>query len=90
MTIASWIAAIAVSAVALYVASRGSLTWQRLAGGALFMGIGICAMHYTGMAALDMTPGIVWDPLLVACSGVIATGASAAALLIFFWAAQDR
>ena len=49
------------------------------------MGAGICAMHYTGMAALDMAPGIVWNPLLVAASALIAVGASAAALLIFFW-----
>ena len=85
LTVASWVAAVAVSAVALFVASRGSLTWRRLAGGALAMGVGICAMHYIGMAALDMAPGIVWNPLLVAASALIAVGASAAALLIFFW-----
>jgi hypothetical protein len=85
LTVASWVAGVAVSAVALFVASRGSLTWRRLTGGALAMGAGICAMHYTGMAALDMAPGIVWNPLLVAASAVIAVGASAAALLIFFW-----
>ncbi len=85
LTVASWVAGVAVSAVALFVASRGSLTWRRLAGGALAMGIGICAMHYTGMAALDMAPAIVWDPLLVAASALIAVAASAAALLIFFW-----
>ena len=56
LTAASWIAAIVVSAVALSVASRGTLTRRRLAGGALAMGAGICAMHYTGMAALDMAP----------------------------------
>ena len=78
--------AVAVSAVALCVASRGSLTWRRLAGGALAMGVGICAMHYIGMAALDMAPGIVWNPLLVAASAADrAWCASAAALLIFFW-----
>ncbi len=49
------------------------------------MGAGICAMHYTGMAALDMAPGIVWDPWLVAASAAIAVAASAAALWIFFW-----
>jgi diguanylate cyclase (GGDEF)-like protein len=85
LTAASWIAAIVVSAVALSVASRGTLTRRRLAGGALAMGAGICAMHYTGMAALDMAPAIVWDPLLLAASAAIAVGASAAALLIFFW-----
>src|SRR5882672_4431935 len=85
LTVASWVAGVAVSAVALFVASRGSLTWRRLAGGALAMGVGICAMHYTGMAALDMAPGIVWSRLLVAASALIAVVASAAALLIFFW-----
>jgi diguanylate cyclase len=85
LTFASWVAGVAVSAVALYVASRGSLRWRTLAGGALAMGAGICAMHYTGMAALDMVPGIVWDPLLIAASALIAVIASAVALLIFFW-----
>jgi diguanylate cyclase (GGDEF)-like protein len=85
LTFASWVAGVAVSAVALFVASRGSLAWRTLAGGALAMGVGICAMHYTGMAALDMMPGIVWNPLLVAASALIAVGASAVALLIFFW-----
>jgi len=40
-------------------------------------------MHYIGMAALDLQPGIVWDWRLVAASAVIAVAASAAALLIF-------
>jgi diguanylate cyclase (GGDEF)-like protein len=90
LTVASWVAGIAVSAVALFIASHGSLTWRRLTGGALAMGAGICAMHYIGMAALDMTPAIVWDPLLVAASALIAVGASAAALLIFFWLRKAR
>ena len=85
LTFASWVAGVAVSAVALAVASRGSLSWRTLAGGALAMGVGICAMHYVGMVALDMVPGIVWNPLLVAASALIAVGASAVALLIFFW-----
>ena len=84
LTAASWVAAVAVSAVALFVASRGTLTWRRLGSGALAMGVGICTMHYTGMAALDMMPGIVWNPLLIAASALIAVGASAAALVIFF------
>jgi diguanylate cyclase (GGDEF)-like protein len=85
LTVLSWLAAVATSGVALYLASRGRLTWQRLLGGALVMGAGICAMHYIGMAALDMAPGIVWNAPLVAASAVIAVGASAAALAIFFW-----
>lgn len=86
LTFLSWVAAVAVSSVALWVAGRrGRLTLPRIAGGSLAMGAGICAMHYTGMAAMDMVPGIVWDASLVAASAGIAVGASAAALLIFFW-----
>jgi diguanylate cyclase (GGDEF)-like protein len=85
MTLLSWLAAVGVSGIALGVAGRGEFGMRRLAGGSIAMGMGICAMHYTGMAALDMAPGIVWNPLLVGASAAIATGASAAALLIFFW-----
>ena len=88
LTFLSWCAAVAVSAIALWVASQGTLAWRRLAGGALAMGLGICAMHYLGMGALDMAPGIVWNAKLVAASAAIAVAASAAALLIFFWLGQ--
>ncbi len=84
LTFVSWIAAVAVSVVALGLASRGSLTAARLAGGSLAMGAGICAMHYLGMAALDMSPPIDWNAALVAASATVAVVASAAALLIFF------
>jgi len=84
-TLLSWVAGVAVSGVALAVASRGRLGFKRLAMGSSAMAIGICAMHYIGMAALDMAPGIVWSPPLVAASAAIALAASAAALSIFFW-----
>ncbi|HEY4038793.1 MAG TPA: MHYT domain-containing protein, partial [Burkholderiaceae bacterium] len=85
LTFLSWVAAVSVSGIALYVASRGRLTHRRLASGSAAMGAGICAMHYIGMAALDFAPGIVWNWALVAASGAIAVVASAAALQIFFW-----
>ncbi|MDO4682933.1 MAG: EAL domain-containing protein [Lautropia sp.] len=83
LTVISWVTAVAVSAVALHVASRDVVTWRQISVGAALMGMGICAMHYLGMAALDMQPGIVWNPWLVAASALIAVVASAAALLIF-------
>ena len=84
LTLASWAAGVVVSGVALAVASRGRLTVARVALGSVAMGTGICAMHYTGMAALDMAPGIQWNWLLVGASAAIATLASGAALVIFF------
>jgi NO-binding membrane sensor protein with MHYT domain/signal transduction histidine kinase/CheY-like chemotaxis protein len=85
LTFVSWAAAVAVSAVALGLAGRGSLTSARLAAGSLAMGAGICAMHYTGMAALKMLPPIQWSAALVTASAAVAMAASMAALLIFFW-----
>lgn len=46
-------------------------------------------MHYTGMAALRMQPGIDYDPTLFGASLVIAVGASAAALWIAFRLRQN-
>ena len=48
------------------------------------MGLGICIMHYSGMLAMRMSPGIQYDPLLVGVSALIAVLASAAALFISF------
>lgn len=82
-TLLSWLAAVAASAMALQLASRENFGRVQLAMGALVMGAGISGMHYIGMAAMEMAPGIIWDPLLVALSVLIAVLASATALLIF-------
>ncbi|KAF0813108.1 putative signaling protein [Andreprevotia sp. IGB-42] len=81
----SWLAAVAVSGIALQIASRPQLRRTHLLVGALAMGAGICAMHYTGMFAMQMLPGIVWAWGWVLVSALIAVGASLASLLIFFW-----
>jgi diguanylate cyclase len=82
--IASLAIAVLTSGFALVLTSRRQLTLPRLAGGAIAMGTGICAMHYTGMAAIDVVPGIAYDPALVACSMIIAVTASFVALWLFF------
>ena len=52
----------------------------RLVGAGVFMGVGICAMHYVGMSAMRMDGVLRYDPWLVALSLVIAVGASISAL----------
>jgi diguanylate cyclase (GGDEF)-like protein len=83
LTLASWAVAVVASSIALWIASQPDFNLRRLVVASLMMGAGICAMHYVGMAALDMAPGIVWDWGTVALSAVIAVGASAAAMSIF-------
>ena len=53
-TLASMIAAIATSGFALYIVTRGALSWRRLLVGGAVMGAGIGVMHYTGMAAMRL------------------------------------
>jgi signal transduction histidine kinase/ActR/RegA family two-component response regulator len=84
LTLASLLLPIAASGLALWQVSRAELGPVRLAVSAVVMGIGINAMHYTGMAAMRMEPGIVYDPWLFALSVAIAIGASSLALWIAF------
>jgi NO-binding membrane sensor protein with MHYT domain/signal transduction histidine kinase len=83
VTLASLLIAILTSGFALSISSRNALSLPRLAGSSLLMGAGICAMHYTGMAAIQIMPVIRYRPPLVAASIAIAVGASFAALWLF-------
>ena len=83
-TLASLVIAILTSGFALAIASRRDLGLPRLTAGSVVMGAGICAMHYTGMAAIQIMPGITYNPLLVATSMAIAVTASFAALWLAF------
>jgi diguanylate cyclase (GGDEF)-like protein len=84
LTAASLLIAVLSSGFALWLVSQPLLPWPQLGVGALIMGAGISSMHYTGMAALQMQPGIVYDPILFVASLAIAAGASGAALWIAF------
>ncbi|WP_408314795.1 MULTISPECIES: putative bifunctional diguanylate cyclase/phosphodiesterase [unclassified Paraburkholderia] len=79
-TAASLGLAIGASYLALYVTTRVRLTAGRLLAGGVVMGFGIAGMHYTGMAAMQMAPGIHYRPAWFAASLAIAIGASTAAL----------
>jgi len=83
-TVASLAIAVLVSYFALNIVTRARLSRRRLLAGGALMGAGIVGMHYTGMAAMRMAPGIRYDPVLFAASIGIAVIASTAAL----WMAQ--
>jgi diguanylate cyclase (GGDEF)-like protein len=85
LTVTSMVVAILASVFALWlVCSTPTLPWLRLCGGAVVLGSGVVAMHYTGMAALMFTPGITWNWGWVAASVAIALVASGAALWLAF------
>jgi signal transduction histidine kinase len=89
ITLLSLVLPISVSGLALWQASQPTFPIRRLVRGALLMGLGINAMHYTGMTAMQMEPGIVYDPWLFAASVLIAIVASGAALWISFVLRRD-
>ncbi|MBE5254043.1 putative bifunctional diguanylate cyclase/phosphodiesterase [Mixta mediterraneensis] len=84
LTVISAAIAVCASIFALWLVCQGELPLRRLMGGALIMGTGVAAMHYTGMAALMFTHGIVWLWGWVAASVVIALVASGVALWLAF------
>ena len=88
-TALSMFIAIGASLFALWLVSREHLRKRRLSTGAVILGTGIVAMHYTGMAALQVEPAIVWDMRWVALSVVIALLASLAALWLTFRLRRD-
>ena len=84
ITLLSMLVAIMASGLALFVSSRQTMGTLALLIGGVFMGLGIASMHYLGMAAMQMTATIQYDPMLFTVSIVIAIGASIAALSIAF------
>lgn len=83
-TAASLAIGIVTSMFAIRIGSGSHLGHGRLAASALVMGGGICAMHYSGMAAIQIVPMIRYEPWLVAASCAIAITASYAALWLAF------
>jgi diguanylate cyclase (GGDEF)-like protein/PAS domain S-box-containing protein len=83
-TMLSMAIAVVVSGLALFVVSRPTLSGRNITAGAVLMGLGISAMHYTGMHAMRMSPPIEYHPPLFIASVVIAIVASFAALWIAF------
>jgi diguanylate cyclase (GGDEF)-like protein len=90
MTAASLAIAVAASALALFLVTRPILPWTRIAVGAALMGGGVAGMHYLGMAAMRMAPGIDYHPGWFTVSLLIAVGASGTALWLVFRLRGDR
>ena len=79
-TVLSMAIAILVSGLGLLVVYRRRGTWPAIIGGGVLAGVGIAAMHYTGMAAMRMTAQLSYDPFLFGLSVAIAIAAATAAL----------
>jgi PAS domain S-box-containing protein len=83
LTLLSLALPIAVTAFGFLVANhRASI--PALLGSGIVMGLGIAAMHYSGMAAMRMAADLRHEPLWIAVSLMIAIGAATTALWLSF------
>ncbi len=79
LTVLSLIVAIAASTLGLACAVYATPSWRAPFGGAV-VGLGIAAMHFIGMAGLELPGTIVWSPVLVVASVALGTMFGALAL----------
>jgi diguanylate cyclase (GGDEF)-like protein len=84
LTALSVLMAISVSYFTLHMVTRKRVSHEQMAGGSVIMGLGSAAIHYTGMAALRIRPGIAYRPALFAASIAITIVASWTAMRIAF------
>jgi PAS domain S-box-containing protein len=85
----SLLAAIFASYVALGIVSQDEMGPRRYATGAVFMGIGIAAMHYIGMEAMRLPAMCSYSAPLVVLSVALAIVISLAALWLTFRSRDD-
>jgi PAS domain S-box-containing protein len=84
LTMLSLVVAIFVTGVGFYFINRQSAPPLSLVFSGIFMGLGIAAMHYIGMAAMREHADISYEFLFLALSLIIAIGVSTAALWLAF------
>jgi PAS domain S-box-containing protein len=80
LTLLSLLLPIVVTAGSFLAVNRAHPTPTVLLTSGLFMGLGIAAMHYTGMAAMRMAVDLRYDRLWFGISVLIAIGAATVAL----------
>ena len=80
-TLLSLAIAIDVTAIGFAIIAARRTTLRLVLAG-IIMGIGVAAMHYTGMAAIRLNAALTYDPTIVGLSVVIACVAATAALWI--------
>ncbi|MCX5085289.1 MHYT domain-containing protein [Streptomyces sp. NPDC001939] len=83
LTLLSLLVAIAVVGAGVFTAGYGKSRVRSILFGGVGTGLGVAAMHYIGMAAVELNGTISYDPAVVTASVVIAIAAASAAL----WAA---
>ncbi|MDP9795686.1 NO-binding membrane sensor protein with MHYT domain [Catenuloplanes nepalensis] len=80
LTVISLVLAIVSVGIGLSLVGFGRADFVKILGGGLFTGIGVAAMHYTGMAGMQLDGTISYDVVPVVLSVLIAVVAAIVAL----------
>jgi signal transduction histidine kinase/DNA-binding response OmpR family regulator len=80
--VVSLLASVLASGIALFVVSRKTVGLSAEFLGSIFMGSGIAAMHYIGMAAMRLPARMLYDWRIVALSVALAVVVSFVAILL--------
>jgi NO-binding membrane sensor protein with MHYT domain len=80
LTVVSLLFAVVTVGIGLMVVGHGRRSFPKTAVAGVLTGVGVLAMHYTGMAAMHVRGTIHYRPTLVAASVIIAIVAATAAL----------
>jgi diguanylate cyclase (GGDEF)-like protein len=81
MTLVSWVCAVGAAAIALSIAARHSLNRSGLIASTAILGIVLGITHHTGMAAIELAPGVIWDAPLAAAAALFSLALAAAAMV---------
>ncbi|MGK5004650.1 PAS domain S-box protein [Janthinobacterium sp. LB2P70] len=84
LTLLSMLPGMAASWVALHLLARPSINWQQLVVGGVLVGVGIGSMHYSGMAAMQTSLTLRYQPWLFALSLLVAVTMAMLALWVRF------
>jgi PAS domain S-box-containing protein len=82
LIVVSMVAAVGGCAIAFIIFNRVTVNSWLVALASIFMGLAIASMHYTGMAGIQTSATVNYDPLMVAASVAFAIIVSFAALAL--------
>lgn len=82
LTVISWFAAVVASGLALNRIGLPRISAAQIGISSVFMASGIVVMHYVGMEAMRLTPGLTYNWPWVTVSVAIALAASAGAMIL--------
>jgi NO-binding membrane sensor protein with MHYT domain len=80
ITVASWLIAVLVVGAGLFIVGYSRPSIPRVIAAGVFTGVGVAAMHYSGVSAMRMDASVTYNRTLVALSFAIAIVAATAAL----------